>query len=456
MVVVNTIGFPFSKTNMNVLIGTVDVPYKSQNTAGYKTISIGCPVGVKLDFTNFSSQAQTITVSSEGQPNIQIYKNSVFFGTVPNGDYTGSATSKSFLMSSSSAQVTFNFNSYYYNVSTGYTLPVNTNVGTIDIYTFYAQINYTVSSTSATLKFIGTAPITFIININTNLSTSSFSNFSYASGSSDTSGYVSYSFQQIANYATAWDGSQAPSYQPTITTPNLWTGLYQLAVLYANNIFVGNSINFKNMGSSNVLGWFDTDANGSGYITNVYASNYSGAFKIDMEASKCPNGMIVSGGSFNVNDGNLNVPSQQKTWYITGSGANGTTTAGNRIGASTNGGTGRFNIVNLLGGASITEYSTSTATFTASVSGTYFFQLNVFNNGTNTIGRNIRFVTSSFMGNQYCFFNEQATTSECSFNWTALIYLSGGDTAYFDNQSGGTLTLFYASGHTNLTITKLF
>jgi hypothetical protein len=110
-----------------------------------------------------------------------------------------------------------------------------------------------------------------------------------------------------------------------------------------------------------------------------------------------------------VSGGNFNSSSQQQTWYITGGGSNGTTTAGNRIGSAFNGGTVRFNSRSVYGGAIATNFSTVSATFTASVSGTYFFQLNVFNNGTNTIGRNIQFVTSSFMGSQYCFFNEQST-----------------------------------------------
>ena len=152
----------------------------------------------------------------------------------------------------------------------------------------------------------------------------------------------------------------------------------------------------------------------------------------------------------------IGISSQLPTWYIYGSGANGTTTASNIIGASTNTGTGRFNTIEIYGGASTSNWNTATATFTAPTAGTYYFQLNCFFNLTGTVGRNMTFVSTSFMGTQYAIFDIASTTTEMSSQWTTLIYLNAGGTAYFQNTSTISIVLFYAKQHSNLTITKLF
>jgi hypothetical protein len=302
MVIVGNLSFPFSKTNLNVLIGTLNVPYHSQSTAGYKTAFLNCPISMYLNFTKYTPQTMGITVVSQSGANIQVYKNGVFLTTTGNNGYTGVNISKQFILNNLAGNVTCNFNSYYYQVGFQYTPPQNINVGTTDIYTFYAQINYTVSSTVTPLTYVGNNPINYIIDVNTTTSTSSFTNFSYGSGSADTAGYSVYSFTNQPTYAYAWDGSQAPSYQPTITDPKLWTGLYQLAVLYANQIFTGSGIIMKNTGFTNTLSWYDSDANGSNYQTLLYASNLSNAFKIDMNASNMTNGFVVTGGRMTINE----------------------------------------------------------------------------------------------------------------------------------------------------------
>ena len=151
----------------------------------------------------------------------------------------------------------------------------------------------------------------------------------------------------------------------------------------------------------------------------------------------------------------LRKPSQLQTWYITGSGGYGTTPIDCKIGASTNIGGFYFNVVQRFGGASASAFSTSTAIFRAPVAGTYFFQLNIFKFSTNTTGRNLRFVSYSFMGNQYCDFNERSAESENAYQWTTMIYLDADAVAYFDTVDCP-ITLYYAPGHTNLTITKIF
>ena len=144
-----------------------------------------------------------------------------------------------------------------------------------------------------------------------------------------------------------------------------------------------------------------------------------------------------------------------QTWYITGSGGYGTTPIDRKIGASTNIGGFYFNVVQRFGGASASAFNTSTAIFRAPVAGTYFFQLNIFKFSTNTTGRNLRFVSYSFMGNQYCDFNERSAESENAYQWTTMIYLDADAVAYFDTVDCP-ITLYYAQGHTNLTITKIF
>ena len=64
--------FPFSNT-INPLIGTVKVPYKSQNNTKYKSVKIDCPIGVYLRFTNYTqlyAVTKTITIDSKSNSSI--------------------------------------------------------------------------------------------------------------------------------------------------------------------------------------------------------------------------------------------------------------------------------------------------------------------------------------------------------------------------------------------------
>ena len=147
---------------------------------------------------------------------------------------------------------------------------------------------------------------------------------------------------------------------------------------------------------------------------------------------------------------------QLPTWYITASfGEVGTTPGGCKIGASTNIG-GKFDQVLTYGGVSASAFNTSTAVFTAPAAGTYFFQLNVFNTGLNSIGRTLIFQSqSSFMGSQYCNFNDNFNGEENSYQWCTMIRLGTNGTAYFYTMNTP-ITLNYGMMHTNLTITKIF
>ena len=399
----NFLYFPFSNT-INPLIGTVKVPYKSQNNTKYKSVKIDCPIGVYLRFTNYTqlyAVTKTINIYSKSNSTIEVYKNGSYYSSISNLSYTGTNMNKGFVMSPIQTQTPFSFKSYYYQVSCEF-YPEENNGTTEDTYTFYASIYYNATlspSYASPLTYLAQDSITYIIDVNTATSTSSFQYFSYADGSTNSPGYIPYSIKSEAHYATDWVNPQLANYYTPIV-PSLWTGIYQLAALYANNLIVTN-------------------------------------------------GLVIT-------DGNINSAGQQKTWYITGAGGNGITPSGNIIGAgSSNLGGYYFSNVSVYGGAESTNFNSNTGIFKASVSGTYFFQLNVFKNSTNTIGRNLQFITSSFMGNQYCHFNEQSADSESVFQWTAMIYLKANGTAYFYAENCP-ITLFYGPGHTNLTITKIF
>jgi hypothetical protein len=148
-------------------------------------------------------------------------------------------------------------------------------------------------------------------------------------------------------------------------------------------------------------------------------------------------------------------PSQ---WIMTGSGKNGTTPPGKKIGAtSTNQGDG-FSKVNVYGDATAKDFDSGNGTFTAPTDGLYHIQLNVFSNGTDTNGRNVVFVSTGVSGGeQYAVFNQKSTTSECSYNWTQMVWLSKGDQTYFRNDSGASPNIFYyADKHTNLSIIRIY
>jgi hypothetical protein len=227
---------------------------------------------VYLSFTNpATSQAQTITVSITIPQNINIYKNGTLVTTTPNIQYNffNPTLTKSFSLSSDPASEVCSFNSYLFKIQTQYFPPSNITNTSTDIYTFYAPITFTYSSTASYITYNSFYPINYGLFVNTTASTSSFEGaFSYASGSSDTSGFKAYSLNIQSNYAVKWDGSESNSYYPTVLW-NLWTGLYQIAVLYVTQVFItGNDLIFKQQASTafdttpkdQKISWYQTDA----------------------------------------------------------------------------------------------------------------------------------------------------------------------------------------------------
>ena len=297
MVAYESLTFPKSQStalnNSNgQLLGTASVPYHSTDGIN-KPIYLTIPVGFTFTGNVSTANPMTITVSNVTKPSsINVYKNGVFFTTTANLDPSTYNSSKQFVLANTTGVVSFS--SFFYNINIAYVPQDPGVIATTDIYTFYAPFTFTMSSSSGT-------PLTFIagtwsygIVINTTISTSSFTNFSYASGSSDTGNFAPYLLQSSLNTNAVWTSGNTNGYIPT-TLYSLWTGLYQLAILYVNQIFVTNNLNFKNMGSTNTIQWLDTDANGSGYLGLVYCSLSSGAMNFFINSAKLANGFIFNG-----------------------------------------------------------------------------------------------------------------------------------------------------------------
>ena len=154
----------------------------------------------------------------------------------------------------------------------------------------------------------------------------------------------------------------------------------------------------------------------------------------------------------------INTP-QKPTWYIsTRNGGNAYTPAGSNLGSSNNSSSSRFNKVVIYGGTAAMEsnWDIPNAIFTASVSGTYLFQLCVFINGVTTTGRFLKAQGTCIPGgSQYLSFNQSYLTSDSgSFTISLTYYMNTNQTFYIrcEDQSP---EFYYDDGHTTLQIIKI-
>jgi hypothetical protein len=313
MVVTANLNFPFSESStlssQGVLICTSSNPYKSNNN--YKSFNCNAPISIGLSFTNYQSQPMTITVSNVlSNASINVYKNGVFYYTVPNTSYSSTPITKSFLMSSSSSQTVFYFNSYVFNIGFQRFYPdENTNYGTTDTYEFYCPITYTVSSTVSPLVYISNFSISYLIDCNTTVSLSSFSNFNYIGFSSDTLGYAPYSLIDYPpSYADVWNGTVENSYYPTLLW-SLWQGFIQIAVLYCTKIYISyGDLVFKQQTNSlnnqrdQQIQWITNDASNGQLISKIYASTLGSSLNFFNNPSFASN-FIFQNGIVNCNSG---------------------------------------------------------------------------------------------------------------------------------------------------------
>ena len=166
---------------------------------------------------------------------------------------------------------------------------------------------------------------------------------------------------------------------------------------------------------------------------------------------------IVSSSTVYVNASNgFRLSNRPFEWYMCNNGGNGITLAGNTIGTVLQAG-GNFSTINSYGGAPGGSWNNITGTFTAPTDGMYMFQFNMFNNNVGVYGRDIQMISTALpAGFQYCVFNLAETGGEASYQWGQTLWMSASQTAYFKNPSAISLQLYYADGHTNLRITRVY
>jgi len=263
-------------------MGSLNVPYYSTN--GNKEYNTNIPVSFKLNYTNYSTTTQVMTVSFTTPTLANVYKNSVLLGTTAISAYP-SVNSKSFVVGTSGSQVIFQFNSYFMNLYLTYKPTSPSTFGTTDVYDFYAIMNYNFTSTLSSFDYIGNFSISWGWVMNTTISTSSFNNFAYSGVSGDSSGYIAYYQDQQLILNNVLDGSAFGGYTPVVTNPNNWTGIYSLFGIYLKQLLVvGGGINLKQtiptggmLGGTQSIQWLNTDANGGGALALIYGSTLSNA-----------------------------------------------------------------------------------------------------------------------------------------------------------------------------------
>lgn len=453
----SSISFPITGAAISCLMGTINVPYKSTSSTAIKSVNINVPVSFNFKFTNYQAQGQNITIIMNLPTSANIYKNGNFYQTKTiTKQY--SLFYKTYALANISTQSVCEINDYVDNFSLQFFPPQNNTFGTTDVYTFYLSMSYNITSSVFQLYYVtGTLVRGFVFN--TTQSSPLLTNFTYNGGSANT-GYSSYYLNQNLTSTNSWDGSVNNAYYPT-TSYSDWTGLYQLQGLYSRELWISDkSINFKNQLILNTevpqvqsINWYSRDP----------TSNLIGKIETDKTASSMTfyvNSSEIARG-FNFSGGNINSRAQQQTWFIsTNNVGNSYTPAGKILGSSDNSTSSRWDKVTTYGGAQYyaSNWNTTTATFTASESGTYYFQLFIFNNGTSTSGRWLRAGGSCVVGSpaiQYLSFNQSYLTSNSGSTTISLMYYMGAtQTIYFYCEDQSPL-LFYSDGYTNLQIIKM-
>ena len=157
-----------------------------------------------------------------------------------------------------------------------------------------------------------------------------------------------------------------------------------------------------------------------------------------------------------------------RRWFITNTtGSNYTTTAGNILGSSGGGG-GGWNIVwyNDATGTGNTDFNTTTGKFTAPENGLYLFQLSVFDNASNNVGRRLaisgtgvpyQYDSNNNIG-KFETFNQTCAFNESSYTMTDVFYLTTGQTVYYYvpiTNNSISCVFYYTYSHTTLKIFKI-
>ena len=236
-----------------------------------------------------------------------------------------------------------------------------------------------------------------------------------------------------------------------------------------NSIAIGDYAGSSALGPRNIYIGGNSSGSGINSIAIGYSATtsiYNNSVAIGSLATSTASNQIILGtvsttvicpNSIEANT--VILSSQPKKWFLTTTGGDGNsyTPAGSNIGAYTNVGGRYWNNVVVSGGASSSAWNTTTATFTAPEKGYYTILLSIFNNGTSTSGKWLEAKgTVSFGGtsiSQVCNYNKTYLAAEGTDNVFLSYWFNSGETFYFYCAAQSPL-LFYASGHTTLSITK--
>ena len=451
----SSISFPITtSTPISCLMATVNVPYKSTTSTAIKSVNINVPVSFNFKFTNYQAQGQNITIIMNYPTTAGIYKNGIFY-QAKTITKSNSLFYKTYTLANISTQSVCEINDYVANFSLQFFPQQNNTFGTTDVYTFYLSMSYTITSSASRIYYVtGTFVRGFFFN--TTQSSTLLTNFTYNGGSAPTTGYSSYYLNQDMSSTYAWDGSVNNAYYPTTSYLD-WTGLYQLQGLYSRELWISDkNINFKNqlipgtlVPQAQSINWYTPDSY-SDLIGKIETDKASSSMNFNVNSSEITRGFMFSGGNINSN-------AQQQTWFISANNpGNSYTPAGKNLGSSFNSTSARLDKVSTYGGAYASNWNTTTATFTASESGTYYFQFCIFNNGTSTSGRWLQAQGTCVLGGyQYLSFNQSYLTSNSgALTLSFMYYMLATQTLFFFCAYDSPL-LYYGDGFTTLQIIKM-
>ena len=289
-----------------VLVGTVFCPYNS--TDGYnKLIEISVPIGFSFTGNKYSTTPTTITftMSIPSPTTCKVFENGTLYSNISVSKNDSNVTSKSFTVSSTG---NFSINSFYYGLFMTFTPPIASSNG--DTYTFYVPFTYSLTSSANFQGQFVSGTFNQNIIVNTTNQTSSFTNANYASGSSNSTGYVAYNQSNNFYYNSNWSGTNTSGYIPMISSKS-FNGLLQAEAYYGNTLWATTSINMKQVTEViPTIIFFDTDASGATVNSLIYSSPTSKVLSFDVIGTNT--GFRFEGGpvqieSLNIKSTNSNI-----------------------------------------------------------------------------------------------------------------------------------------------------
>jgi hypothetical protein len=186
----------------------------------------------------------------------------------------------------------------------------------------------------------------------------------------------------------------------------------------------------------------DSDAaniysNTSTLVNSVGINTNSTSAHLDVSG----NGSISSSlttGPFVCNGTNPITVSAPRRWYITNATpTNYYTNPGTILGSTAGGGGFATVFYNDVNPTTNTDFNTTTATFTAPENGLYLFELNIFDNEPNNVGRRLQIrgngVPSGYTydSGQYLMFNQQNQPTDTSYTFSNTYFLQTGQQIYY-------------------------